>query len=87
MIGEYLGSVVDTTIGNGSIVMGTQEAGKVGVTEGQKKNRGDLIVYWATTLWNPCPGRCQGMESSPVDTGPNVGVLTGQSSLWTQEKL
>ena len=41
IIGEYLGAIVDsnTTIGNGPIVMGTQESGKVGATEGQKKNR------------------------------------------------
>jgi formylmethanofuran dehydrogenase subunit B len=54
MIGEYLGAIVDT-IGNGATVMGTQEAGKVGATEGQKKNRGDLIVYWGTNPLESMP--------------------------------
>ena len=53
-IGEYLGAIVDT-IGNGATVMGTQEAGKVGATEGQKKNRGDLIVYWGTNPLESMP--------------------------------
>lgn len=55
MIGEYLGSIVDTTIGNGSTVMGVQEAGKVGATEGKMKNRGDLIVYWGTNPLESMP--------------------------------
>jgi len=55
MIGEYLGSIVDTTIDNGSIVMGIQEAGKVGGTEGRMKNRGDLIVYWGTNPLESMP--------------------------------
>ena len=56
-IGEYLGAVVDsnTTIGNGPIAMGTQESGKVCATEGQKKNRGDLIVYWGTNPLESMP--------------------------------
>ena len=56
-IGEYLGAVVDSiaTFGHGTTTMGAQEAGKVGSTEGQTKNRGDLIVYWGT---NP-------LESTP----------------------
>jgi formylmethanofuran dehydrogenase subunit B len=39
MIGEYLGAIVDsnTTFGNGSAVIGTQEAGRLGATEGQKR--------------------------------------------------
>jgi len=54
MIGEYLGAIVDTT-GNGATVMGTQEAGKVGATEGQKKNRADLLVYWGTNPLESMP--------------------------------
>ncbi|MDD2340032.1 MAG: formylmethanofuran dehydrogenase subunit B [Methanosarcina sp.] len=56
-IGEYLGAVIDsnTTIGNGPTAMGTQESGKVGATEGQKKNRGDLIVYWGTNPLESMP--------------------------------
>ena len=54
MIGEYLGAIVDT-IGNGATVMGTQEAGKVGATEGQKKNRADLLVYWGTNPLESMP--------------------------------
>jgi formylmethanofuran dehydrogenase subunit B len=54
MIGEYLGAIVDT-VGNGAIVMGTQEAGKVGATEGQKKNKGDLMVYWGTNPLESMP--------------------------------
>jgi formylmethanofuran dehydrogenase subunit B len=44
-MGEYLGAIVDSnaTIGHGPTAMGIQEAGKVDATEGQKKNRGDLI--------------------------------------------
>jgi len=57
MIGEYLGAIVDsnTTIGNGPVVMGTQESGKVGTTEGQKKNRADLVVYWGTNPLESMP--------------------------------
>ncbi len=57
MMGEYLGAIVDsnTTIGNGPTAMGTQEAGKVGATEGQKKNRGDLIIYWGTNPLESIP--------------------------------
>lgn len=57
MIGEYLGAVVDsnTTIGNGPAAMGTQESGKTGATEGQKKNRSDLIVYWGTNPLESMP--------------------------------
>ncbi len=54
MIGEYLGAIVDTT-GNGATVMGIQEAGKVGATEGQKKNRADLLVYWGTNPLESMP--------------------------------
>lgn len=54
MIGEYLGATVDTIV-NGATVMGTQEAGKVGATEGQKKNRGDLMVYWGTNPLESMP--------------------------------
>lgn len=57
MMGEYLGAVVDsnTTVGNGPVVMGVQESGKVSATEGQKKNRGDLIVYWGTNPLESMP--------------------------------
>lgn len=57
LIGEYLGAVVDsnTTIGNGPAAMGIQESGKVGSTEGQKKNRSDLIVYWGTNPLESMP--------------------------------
>ena len=57
MMGEYLGAIVDsnTSIGNGPIVMGTQESGNVGATEGQKKNRSDLIVYWGTNPLESMP--------------------------------
>jgi formylmethanofuran dehydrogenase subunit B len=57
MMGEYLGAVVDsnTTIGNGPATMGTQESGRVSATEGQKKNRGDLIVYWGTNPLESMP--------------------------------
>ena len=60
-IGEYLGAIVDSnsTVCHGPTAMGIQEAGKVGATEGQKKNRGDLIVYWGT---NP-------LESMKMDSG------------------
>ena len=67
-IGEYLGAIVDSnaTICHGPTAMGIQESGKVGATEGQKKNRGDLIVYWGTKfLSSPCPGRCPGTEFFP----------------------
>lgn len=57
MMGEYLGAVVDsdTTICNGPTVMGIQESGKVGATEGQKKNRSDLIVYWGANPLESLP--------------------------------
>jgi len=57
MMGEYLGAVVDsnTALGNGPATMGTQESGKVGATEGQKKNRGDLVVYWGTNPLESIP--------------------------------
>ena len=57
MIGEYLGAIVDsnTTFGNGSAVIGTQEAGRLGATEGQKKNRGDLVIYWGTNPLESMP--------------------------------
>ncbi len=57
MMGEYLGAVVDsnTALGNGPATMGIQESGKVGATEGQKKNRGDLIVYWGTNPLESMP--------------------------------
>lgn len=57
MMGEYLGAIVDsnTTIGNGPAAMGVQESGKVSATEGQKKNRGDLIVYWGTNPLESMP--------------------------------
>ncbi|AKB27709.1 Formylmethanofuran dehydrogenase (molybdenum) subunit B [Methanosarcina siciliae T4/M] len=56
-IGEYLGAVVDsnTTLGNGPAAMGLQESGKTGATEGQKKNRGDLVVYWGTNPLESMP--------------------------------
>jgi formylmethanofuran dehydrogenase subunit B len=55
MIGEYLGAIVDTTIGNGPTIMGVQESGKVGATEGQKKNRADLLIYWGTNPLESMP--------------------------------
>lgn len=57
MIGEYLGAIVDsnTTFGNGSAVIGTQEAGRLGATEGLKKNRGDLVIYWGTNPLESMP--------------------------------
>jgi len=57
MIGEYLGAVVDSnaTIGQGPTTMGIQETGKVGTTEGQTKNRGDLIVYWGVNPLESIP--------------------------------
>lgn len=57
MMGEYLGAIVDsnTTIANGPIIMGIQESGKVGATEGQKKNRSDLTVYWGTNPLESMP--------------------------------
>ncbi len=56
-IGEYLGAIVDSnaTICHGPTAMGIQESGKVGATEGQKKNRGDLIVYWGTNPLESMP--------------------------------
>ncbi|HWQ48051.1 MAG TPA: formylmethanofuran dehydrogenase subunit B [Methanosarcina sp.] len=56
-IGEYLGAIVDSnsTVCHGPTAMGIQEAGKVGATEGQKKNRGDLIVYWGTNPLESMP--------------------------------
>jgi formylmethanofuran dehydrogenase subunit B len=56
-IGEYLGALVDSnsTVCHGPTAMGIQEAGKVGATEGQKKNRGDLIVYWGTNPLESMP--------------------------------
>ncbi|WP_440945356.1 formylmethanofuran dehydrogenase subunit B [Methanosarcina sp. T3] len=57
LIGEYLGAVVDsnTTLGNGPAAMGLQESGKTGATEGQKKNRGDLVIYWGTNPLESMP--------------------------------
>jgi formylmethanofuran dehydrogenase subunit B len=57
MLGEYLGAIVDssTAIGNGPAMMGSQESGKVSATEGQKKNRGDLIIYWGTNPLESIP--------------------------------
>ena len=56
-MGEYLGAIVDSnaTIGHGPTAMGIQEAGKVDATEGQKKNRGDLIVYWGANPLESMP--------------------------------
>jgi formylmethanofuran dehydrogenase subunit B len=56
-IGEYLGAIVDsnTAICNGPMIMGTQESGKVSATEGQKKNRSDLIIYWGTNPLESLP--------------------------------
>ena len=56
-IGEYLGGVVDSnaTICHGPTAMGIQEAGKVGATEGQKKNRADLVIYWGTNPLESMP--------------------------------
>jgi len=72
-IGEYLGTIVDSnaTIGHGPTTMGIQEAGKVGATEGQKKNRGDLIIYWGT---NP-------LESMPREMSRYGGFPRGY---WTK---
>jgi len=57
IMGEYLGAVVDsnTTIGNGPTTMGIQESGRVCATEGQKKNRSDLIIYWGTNPLESMP--------------------------------
>jgi formylmethanofuran dehydrogenase subunit B len=57
MMGEYLGAIVDSnaTIANGPIIMGIQESGKIGATEGQKKNRSDLIIYWGTNPLESMP--------------------------------
>lgn len=56
-MGEYLGAIIDsnTAIGNGPAVMGVQEAGRAGATEGQKKNRGDLVIYWGTNPLESMP--------------------------------
>ncbi len=66
-IGEYLGAVVDsnTSIYHGPTAMGIQEAGKVGATEGQKKNRGDLIVYWGTNPLESVPRQMSKYEVFP----------------------
>nr|QNO46431.1 periplasmic nitrate reductase [Methanosarcinales archaeon ANME-2c ERB4] len=56
-IGEYLGAAVDSnaTICHGPTVMGIQEAGCVGSTAGQTKNRANLSIYWG----------CNALESMP----------------------
>jgi formylmethanofuran dehydrogenase subunit B len=45
---EYLGGLVDgnATICHGPTVMGLQDAGQVGCTLGECKNRSDLAIYW-----------------------------------------
>ncbi len=47
-IAEYLGGLVDgnATICHGPTVMAVQDAGQVGCTLGECKNRADLNIYW-----------------------------------------
>ena len=56
-IAEYLGGIADSnaTICHGPTVMGIQEAGCVGSTAGQAKNRADMIVYWGVNALESMP--------------------------------
>jgi len=56
-LGEYLGGVVDSnsTVCHGPTAMGIQEAGRVGATAGQSKNRADLTVYWGSNPLESMP--------------------------------
>lgn len=56
-ITEYLGGIADSnaTICHGPTVMGIQEAGNVGSTAGQAKNRADVIVYWGVNALESMP--------------------------------
>ncbi len=56
-LGEYLGAVVDSnsTVCHGPTAMGIQEAGRVGATAGQSKNRADLAVYWGSNPLESMP--------------------------------
>lgn len=56
-IAEYLGGVADSnaTICHGPTVMGIQEAGCVGSTAGQTKNRADMIIYWGVNALESMP--------------------------------
>lgn len=56
-LGEFLGAVVDSnsTVCHGPTAMGIQEAGRVGATAGQGKNRADLAVYWGSNPLESMP--------------------------------
>lgn len=56
-LGEYLSAVVDSnsTVCHGPTAMGIQEAGRVGATAGQNKNRADLAVYWGSNPLESMP--------------------------------
>jgi formylmethanofuran dehydrogenase subunit B len=56
-IAEYLGGMADSnaTICHGPTVMGIQEAGCVGATAGQAKNRADVIIYWGVNALESMP--------------------------------
>jgi len=56
-LGEYLGAVVDSnsTVCHGPTAMGIQEAGRVGSTAGQGKQRSDLTIYWGTNPLESMP--------------------------------
>lgn len=56
-IAEYLGAVVDSnaTECHGPTAMGIQEAGRVGSTAGQPKQRGSLAIYWGTNPLESMP--------------------------------
>ncbi|MFB3764805.1 MAG: formylmethanofuran dehydrogenase subunit B [Methanotrichaceae archaeon] len=56
-LGEYLGAIVDSnsTVCHGPTAMGIQEAGRVGATAGQSKNRADLAVYWGSNPLESMP--------------------------------
>lgn len=56
-LGEYLGAIVDSnsTVCHGPTAMGIQEAGRIGATAGQSKNRADLAVYWGANPLESMP--------------------------------
>jgi len=56
-LGEYLGAVVDSnsTVCHGPTAMGIQEAGRVGSTAGQGKQRSDLTIYWGSNPLESMP--------------------------------
>jgi formylmethanofuran dehydrogenase subunit B len=56
-LGEFLGAIVDSnsTVCHGPTAMGIQEAGRVGATAGQSKNRADLVVYWGSNPLESMP--------------------------------